>query len=343
MPKEKDATADELEEKVDKLAVSLDTIINELKVLSSVKNMAKKIGSLEAEVKDIKKALAPVSKIDDLLASVNGIDKNVVGIVESREYEVVLKKIDDLLISSQDLDVGLAEVKDSKALGELGKKVEAVSSSVSDISKNIEQVRAGRNLETLENKIDDLQQYVAGLSSLENQIQDLSGTFDETREIVSIIVRQLDDIERKYNKSVEEIRKVVEDVSQVTRSVVEPPSGTKTIKKTAKVTKHKEIEEKTPLAPEEVALPSTIDGIMKHLLEKVSPATEAVEMADALETVRDKLTTMISGGTPVLFQFGKRARELKSYPPTATLNENDIARLNSEIRNWSTKLKAVTK
>jgi chromosome segregation ATPase len=284
-----------------------------------------------------------VSKIDDLLASVNGIDKNVVGIVESREYEVVLKKIDDLLVSSQDLNEGLVEIKDSKTLGELGKKVEAVSSSISDISKNIELTRAGRNLETLEKKIDDLQQYVAGLSSLENSIQDLSGTFDETREIVSIIVRQLDDIERKYNKSVEEISKVVEDVSQVTRAVNESPSATKATKKTSKTTKRKEVEKKTPPAVEEVVLPSTIDGIMKQLLDQVSPATEAIEMADALEIVRDQLTTMITGGTPVLFQFGKRARELKSYPPTATLNENDIARLNSEIRNWSTKLKEVTK
>jgi len=343
MPKEKEPTADELEEKVDKLAESLATIINELKVLSSVKDMAKKIGSLEAEVKDIRKAIAPVSKIDDLLASVNDIDKNVVGLVESREYEVVLKKIDDLLVSSQDLDTGLTEIKDSKALGELGKRVEAVSSSVSDISKSIEHVGAGRSLETLEKRIDDLQQYVAGLSSLEDRIQDLSGTFDETREIVSIIVRQLDDIERKYNKSVEEISKIVENVSQATRTDIEDPSSTKTTRKNSKATTGKEIEENIPPAADEVVLPRTIDVIMKQLLEKVSPATEAVEMADALEIARDKLTTTISGGTPVLFQFGKRARELKSYPPTATLNENDIARLNSEIRNWSIKLKEVTR
>jgi hypothetical protein len=65
-------------------------------------------------------------------------------------------------------------------------------------------------------------------------------------------------------------------------------------------------------------------------------------MAVTLEAVRDKLTTIIQGHTPVLFQFGKRARELKSYPPTATLNENDIARLNKEIRDWSIKLKKVS-
>ncbi len=343
MPTGKDATANNLEEKVDKLAESLAMIVNELKVVSSVKDMVKKMSSLEAEVKDMKKTLAPVSKIDDLLASISGIDKNVIAIGESREYEVVLKKIDDLLVSSQDVDSGLAEIKDSNALGELGKKVEAVSSSVSNISKVIDDIGSGRNLETLEKKIDDLQQYVAGLSSLEDKIQDLSGTFDETREIVSIIVRQLDDIERKYNKSVEEISRVVETVSQVSSKPAEAPSTTKTTKKGSKAPKRKEPEKKTPPVSEEVVLPGTIDGIMKHLLEKVSPATEAVEMADALEDVRDKLTTIISGGTPVLFQFGKRARELKSYPPTATLNENDIARLNSEIRTWSTKLKEVSR
>jgi hypothetical protein len=141
----------------------------------------------------------------------------------------------------------------------------------------------------------------------------------------------------------QEISRVVETISQVDSKPVEALSTTKTTKKGSKTAKRKETEKKTPPATKDVVLPSTIDGIMKHLLEKVSPATEAVEMAGALEDVRDKLTTMISGGTPVLFQFGKRARELKSYPPTATLNENDIARLNSEIRTWSTKLKEVSR
>ena len=74
----------------------------------------------------------------------------------------------------------------------------------------------------------------------------------------------------------------------------------------------------------------------------VIPQTEATEMAEALEEVRDELTTMIKGHTPVLFQFGKRARELKSYPPTATLNENDIASLSREIKSWKSKLKEMT-
>ena len=66
-------------------------------------------------------------------------------------------------------------------------------------------------------------------------------------------------------------------------------------------------------------------------------------MARALEETRDRLTDLIKEHTPVIFQFGKMARELKSYPPTATLNENDIARLNKEIRSWTAKLKEVAK
>jgi hypothetical protein len=52
---------------------------------------------------------------------------------------------------------------------------------------------------------------------------------------------------------------------------------------------------------------------------------------------------MISGHTPVLYQFGTKARELKSYPPTATLNENDIALLSKDIRAWTSKLKEMAK
>ncbi len=78
-------------------------------------------------------------------------------------------------------------------------------------------------------------------------------------------------------------------------------------------------------------------------MEMVTPQTEATTMANALEEARDVLTEMIEGSTPVLFQFGKKARELKSYPPTATLNENDIALLNKDLRNWTTKLKEMAK
>ncbi|MGV9103851.1 MAG: hypothetical protein ACOC3C_07030, partial [Candidatus Thorarchaeota archaeon] len=85
-------------------------------------------------------------------------------------------------------------------------------------------------------------------------------------------------------------------------------------------------------------MPEDLDSLMQYLLDMVDADVEANEMAAAIESVRDQLTTIIDTHTPVLFKLGKRANELKSYPPTATLNENDIARLNSEIREWREKL-----
>ncbi|MHA2141124.1 MAG: hypothetical protein ACXADD_06430 [Candidatus Thorarchaeota archaeon] len=116
----------------------------------------------------------------------------------------------------------------------------------------------------------------------------------------------------------------------------------KATKKAAKKTVKEKAEEEKEAPPKKVSK-SSIDEIMKGLLKEVTPQTEAREMARALEDARDRLTAMISAHTPVLFQFGKKARELKSYPPTATLNENDIASLNTEIRGWATKIKEMAK
>ena len=175
-------------------------------------------------------------------------------------------------------------------------------------------------------KIDDLQQYVAGLSALEEKVDDIAQSFIETKEIVGIIVRQLDDIERKYNKAAEEITEAAEMIKSGAPAVSESSR-----KKTSSKSKDEDVVLE--------ASASTVDELMNGLLAKVRPQTEAKAMAKLLEDVRDELTTMITGHTPVLFQFGKRARELKSYPPTATLNENDIARLNKELRDWTSKLK----
>jgi hypothetical protein len=114
-----------------------------------------------------------------------------------------------------------------------------------------------------------------------------------------------------------------------------------TSKKPTKTMDEPAQEETPPIS--KAKLPSTIDALMNKLLEKVNPQTEASDMAESLEEVRDELTPMITVHTPVLFQFGKKARELKSYPPTATLNENDIASLNKEIKSWASKLKEIAK
>jgi len=82
---------------------------------------------------------------------------------------------------------------------------------------------------------------------------------------------------------------------------------------------------------------------MNKLLQLVNPQTEAKLMAKSLEDIRDELTTMITVHTPILHKLGTKARELKSYPPTATLNENDIASLNKDIKSWTTKLKEIAK
>ena len=138
------------------------------------------------------------------------------------------------------------------------------------------------------------------------------------------------------DKALEEISKALETMSKTLDAQSRHPVEEKKPSKT----KTKEPEEKLVVSPK---LPGTIDNLMEGLVKLVKPQTEAKQMAESLESVRDELTTMIKGHTPVLFQFGKRARELKSYPPTATLNENDIARLSKELRDWKSKLKAIAK
>jgi chromosome segregation ATPase len=234
-------------------------------------------------------------------------------------------------------------------VSEIGKNLEVLSSIPSIIEK-VDDIESGlkeatsSEIEVFEKKMDDLQQYVAGLSVLDERIQELSESFLETKEIVGIIVRQLDDLERKYNKALDEITKALKVVVDFTK-------GTEPEKQSKKSSKKKEKEEEEQLFPEieveappsDEAVPDTIDGLMESLMKLVNPQTEAKRMASALERVRDQIPPLIDGHTPVLFQFGKLARELKSYPPTATLNENDIARLNKELSSWKAKLEEIAK
>ncbi|MFW9887012.1 MAG: hypothetical protein ACFFER_02445, partial [Candidatus Thorarchaeota archaeon] len=259
---------------------------------------------------------------------------NIVEVRDSKEMEVLFKKMDDILVGLSDLSNEVSN-----------------SSTADDVAKRIEEMASSLDGEVIIRRIDDLQQYVAGLSGLEETVQEVSGSLTETKEIVGIIVRQLDDIERKYNQAIDRIEEALETLTSLPaldesaeRPVKKPAK--KTVKEKAEEEKEereeKEEEEETEPPPKKVSK-STIDEIMKGLLKEVTPQTEAREMASVLEEARDRLTTMISGHTPVLFQFGKKARELKSYPPTATLNENDIANLNTEIRSWAAKLKEMAK
>jgi uncharacterized coiled-coil protein SlyX len=306
-----------LEEKVDKLSAELESIGKKLEELASAK--------------DIEKSVAPLSKIETTLDKMG----------KSKEDKDIGTKIDGLADSLKGIDSAVVEIRDSKEMEVLFKKMDDILVGVADVGNEVKTAAAGGgNNDTVEKKIDDLQGYVAGLSGIQDTIQELSGSLSETKEIVGIIVRQLDDLERKYNQSLEKMTEAVEIAASLPEKVAAEPAE-KDAKKPAK----KPPKEKEPAPkPKPVKVtPSAIDDIMDSLLDMVTPQTEAKEMAGALEEVRDELTQMIKGHTPVLFQFGKKARELKSYPPTATLNENDIASLNTEIRSWTSKLKEIAK
>lgn len=277
----------------------------------SLGDIEKKIERLSDEVSALKvevhQQTALASKIDGLMAQVQGISATVRDALDSKETTVLFKKMDDVLISVKDLDAALQSGREEQD-SILGKK------------------------------IDDLQHYVASLSTLEEKFDELSHAFSETQEIVGIIVRQLDDIERKYNRTLDEVSKAVEMAGKLGEAAPKPEKSKASSKGEKEATAAAGQADKS-----EPVLPGTVDAVMDGLLKLVKPQTRADKMAKALEDARDKLTAMIPGHTPVLFQFGKISRDLKSYPPTTTLNENDIARLSKEIRGWTQKLNELTK
>lgn len=303
--KNNDATIDELLEKVDNISEELASIKEELNSLSTLSDLIEKVESMSTDISEIK---------------------------DSVDIESLNKKMDDISDTVKNIEESVKEIAESKETEVIIKKIDDILISISES-------------DVVSKKLDDLQGYIAGFSAIEEAVQDLSTQFGETNEIVGIIVRQLDDIERKYNLSLEKISETAEMVTKImdsTSLVDSSPDKKQSGKKPTKDTEEEEEAEEKPVISK-ANLPSTIDALMNRLLGLVNPQTEATEMAEALEDVRDQLTTMIKGHTPVLFQFGKRARELKSYPPTATLNENDIATLNKEIKSWTSKLKEIAK
>ncbi|MFX1604821.1 MAG: hypothetical protein ACFFDD_02835 [Promethearchaeota archaeon] len=280
---------------------------------AAVEELQKKVDKLSEEFASLQTEIDTNvgKKLDELAKSLKGVDSG--------------KKLEEISKSVNGMDSAIKEIKDSKEAAVIIKKLDDILVSLADN-------------EVVQKKLDDLQNYIAEFSGIEEKIQDLAGQFEETNEIVGIIVRQLDDIERKYNAAIDKVTEAVDTLSEFVKAeAAAPPEPKKPTKKP------KEPEEEKPKVtpPDKASLPSTIDALMDNLMTLVVPQTEATEMAEALEEVRDELTTMIKGHTPVLFQFGKRARELKSYPPTATLNENDIASLSREIKSWKVKLKEV--
>jgi chromosome segregation ATPase len=292
------------------------------KTEAAIEEVQEKIDKLSEELASLREELNVLSTVPDMDKK---IEKKLDELAKSVKDLDTSKKLDDISKSVTGIDTSVKEVKDSKESAVIIKKLDDILVSLADG-------------EGVPKKLDDLQNYIAEFSGIEERVQDLAGQFEETKEIVGIIVRQLDDIERKYNVAIDKVTEAVETLSEFVKAgAAAPAEPKKPTKKPPKETK----EEPTPKVkpPDTASLPSTIDTLMDNLMTLVIPQTEATEMAEALEEVRDELTTMIKGHTPVLFQFGKRARELKSYPPTATLNENDIASLSREIKSWKGKLK----
>ena len=287
----------------------------------AIKEISEKVDNLAKELADLRKDLSPVAKLD----------KKLDGLATTKGADAANKKMDELAASLKGFEGDIQAIKDAKETEVIIKKIDDILLSMTDT-------------EVLGKKLDDLQGYVAGLSGIEEKVEDLTNQFTETKEIVGIIVRQLDDIERKYNLSIDKISETAELVVKIAESGVKPdPAAKDAGKKAPKTTETKEAPEEKKPPVSKAKLPSTIDAIMSRLIDLVNPQTEAAFMAESLEDARDELTPMITVHTPVLFQFGKKARELKSYPPTATLNENDIASLNKEIKSWASKLKEIAK
>jgi chromosome segregation ATPase len=315
MPADDKSELKGLEKKVDALSQELETIREDLKALGPIDDIVEKLESVGSELKDIGdgiKDLGGIEKRFDKMEKELGVLKGVADTSDiSKSVENLEKSVDEILAS---------------------KETEVIIKKLDDLLLYF------TDSEVLVKKLDDLQSYVAGLSGLEEKVDELSNSLSETNEIVSIIVRQLDDIERKYNLTADKISDTADKVEAALAA------GFSTSAEVQPEKKPKKEEPEPPKKPvSKASLPSTIDQIMNDLMDLVTSQTEAKTMAESLEEARDKLTTMISGHTPVLYQFGTKARELKSYPPTATLNENDIALLSKDIRSWTSKLKEMAK
>ena len=292
------------------------------KTQAAIEETQTKIDKLSEELAELRKELSAFTSVPELDKKIDVISEHI----EKASGSDVGERLEDIVKSVEGIDSALKDIANSKESTVIIKKLDDILVSIADN-------------EVVPKKLEDLQNYIAEFSGVQDRVQDLANQFEETKEIVGIIVRQLDDIERKYNLAIDKVTEAVETIMDFVSS---QPAAEKEPSKTEKK-QSKESEEEAPKVkpPDKASLPSTIDALMENLMTLVIPQTEAKEMAEALEDVRDELTTMIKGHTPVLFQFGKRARELKSYPPTATLNENDIASLSREIKSWKSKLKEV--
>jgi chromosome segregation ATPase len=334
-------------------------------------SIEKQQDALDSKVDSIKDDLSPLSTLEETNEKIGNVNDLVKEMSESKETDVIFKKLDEILISLTDVkdeldtskgiseeqfgnlhdqlseltsEEDIAEKLESidsrieEGRAEFEKKIEDLLGSVVGLGNTMNKLKDSSESDVIRKKIDSLETYIADLSGLEDRFHDLNTSIEDTKEIVGIIVRQLDDIERKYNKTLDKVDETIELVEEATDNL---NTGSAKQKKKEETVSENENEEEVDEPKKD--MPEDLDSLMQHLLDMVDADVEANEMAAAIESVRDQLTNIIDTHTPVLFKLGKRANELKSYPPTATLNENDIARLNSEIREWREKLTEISK
>ena len=174
----------DLEKKIDGLAQDIEKLNKRITPLDDLPDLMKKIDSLTKELEVIKSKVEDDEKLDSLA-------KDISTIKESKEMDVLFKKIDDLLLSVTEMGSKVDDANSSEGISTLDEKFDGFSTSITELTTNIEQLRDSDSTEVIGKKIDDLQQYVAGLSALEEKVDSMASAFSETKEIVGIIVRQL--------------------------------------------------------------------------------------------------------------------------------------------------------
>jgi len=131
---------------------------------AALESIEKKIDNVTDELASVKKELAALSAVKDIEKKVDELASDIIEVRDSKEMEVLFKKMDDVLVGLSELT---NEMSDSSTADDVGKKIEEMASSFSG--------------EAISAKIDELQQYVAGLSGLEETVQEVSGSVRKWR------------------------------------------------------------------------------------------------------------------------------------------------------------------
>ncbi len=205
-------------------------------------------------------------------------------------------------------------------------------------------------LKKIENKLEEL-------SSMQSTINELREFTEEIREIVAIIVQQMDSLERKYNKALNQIESFLasqktavhetaavvssEEKSKETSS--EPYISTASTISSSQIISHSVPEpERDSIELESLNSESpTAIGILTELKSKISVNLDAHELSRTMEILRDRMPDLLPTYLPLLFEMGKWSKNLKSYPEGQTLNDADVNALKSDIDSWIQRIEKV--